>query len=1010
MKARWTYIFLLLLSFATEISAAPNAKPNVVFILADDLGYGDLSCYGAPDIKTPNIDRLAKEGVRFTDFYANGCVCTPTRCGLMTGRYQQRIGGLETAIPPGAKHLGLPQPEKTIADFLRHAGYATAISGKWHLGYKPETLPNAHGFDHFFGLASGNHDYFTHKENNGEDDLYDEGKPVEMKGYSTHLITDRALKFLDEIKSRPFFLYVPFNAPHAPFEGPDDENKKPDIHTWNKGSRETYAKMVEEMDRGIGKILDALDQNHLTENTFVIFESDNGGASLSRNTPLAKNKGTLWEGGIRVPCLARFPGKIPAGTETHQVGITMDWTATIAKLTGAKPPENRPFEGIDLLPLISGSGKNISRTLFWRNVNFSFVKMFRAVRDGDWKYIENYKNGEKFLYNLAEDIGEQKNISTENSEIAEKLKAKLDQWEADVDPPLYPAEPSQPLPSAENKTRPNVLLIMTDDQGYGDFSSHGNPYLKTPNFDRLASQSVEFNRFFVSPVCAPTRASLLTGRYWLRSGVWGVTQGKETMRSDETTVAEILRGDGYHTGIFGKWHNGEHFPMTPQGQGFDEVFGFRAGHWNQYFNPTLERNGQPEKMKGFITDILADETMKFLEKNKSTPFFCYVPFNAPHAPFQVADKYFDPFKKAGLDDETASVYGMCANLDENLGRILAKLDELKLSENTIVVFLTDNGANTDRFNAGMRGRKGSVHEGGTRVPLLIRWPGKLKAEKIESIAAHVDLLPTLLDLCNVALPKNISLDGKSLRPLLEGNSANWPERTLFTFQPRGENPKMFPGAARTQKYRLVNEGGGYELYDMISDATEKKNIAAENPEVVKELSAAYENWFRDVTTNVFKRPIIPVGYSEQNPAELQAPEANLSGGVYFRWKNGFAHDWIVGWTNLDGSISWDIDVVMNGNYEVTLDYLCPTPNAGSVVRVSAGDAKIESTVSGTQMEEIPLPNRVETKEHYVMMKWAKLDLGLLKLPQGKTRLTVQALSKSASEVMELKSVSLDRKK
>ena len=1060
MKTRLAMLFVVF-GYLTQLIAATETKPNVVFILADDLGYGDLGCYRAPDIKTPNIDRLAREGVRFTDFYANGCVCTPTRCGLMTGRYQQRIGGLETAIPPGAKHLGLPAQEKTLADMLRAAGYRTSISGKWHLGYKPEMMPTAHGFNHHFGLLSGNHDYFSHKENNGEADLYLDGKPVEVEGYSTHLITDDAVKSIAQSAAdilsaeekaparqqhvgsktsagpgKPFFLYVAFNAPHAPFEGPEDTDKKPDVHSWNKGTRETYVKMVEEMDSGVGKILEALDKHGFAENTLVVFESDNGGASLSRNLPLAKYKGSLWEGGVRVPCIARFPGRIPAGTETHQVGITMDWSATIAKLAGAKPPKDRPFEGVDLLPLISGKKKSVDRTLFWRSVDFSFVKLFRAVRDGDWKFIENYRTGEKFLYNLHDDIGERNNLLVENVPVANKLKAKLDKWEADVDPPLYPAEPSIPPKAAAN--RPNVLLIVTDDQGFGDFSAHGNPHLKTPVFDRLAEQSVEFNRFFVSPVCAPTRASMLTGRYWLRGGVWGVTGGKETMRTEETTVAEILRSAGYRTGIFGKWHNGEHYPCTPQAQGFDEFFGFRAGHWNQYFNPTLEHNGQPVQTKGFITDILTDEAIKFLEQSapqsaadilsaeekasgrrrnvgpKSTvrpqnPFFCYVPYNAPHAPFQVPDKYFDPFKKLGLDDETAAVYGLCANLDENIGRLLAKLDDLKLTENTIVIFMTDNGANTDRFNAGMRGRKGSVHEGGTRVPLLVRWPGKLKPHKVDEIAAHVDLLPTLLDLCNVPISSNASLDGTNLRPLLENSTNTWRARTLFTFHPRGENPGQFPGAARTQQYRLVNEGKGYELYDMLADPGETKDIAASNPEIVRQLSSEYETWFSGVTTNVFKRPVIPIGYAEQNPALLQAPEAVLSGGVVFKNKQGFAHDWVAGWTNATASVSWDIDVVRSGDYQVALEYLCLPAEAGSRVRVSAGESSVDGVVAAMPLDIVPLPNRVKTKERYVMMKWKPVDFGTFHLEKGKTRLVVQALNKPSAEVMELKSVSLARK-
>src|SRR5262245_53285222 len=322
--------------------------------------------------------------------------------------------------------------------------------------------------------------------------------------------------------------------------------------------------------------------------------------------------------------------------------------------------------------------------------------------------------------------------------------------------------------------RPNVLLILTDDQGYGDFSRHGNPHLQTPELDRFSEGAVRFERFFVSPLCAPTRAALLTGRYSQRTGVWGVTHSKEAMRPEEVTLAEALRAAGYRTGCFGKWHNGEQYPYTPGGQGFDEFFGFHNGHWNNYFDAELLRGTKFEKTRGYITDVLTDEALRFLDKNRSNPFFCYVAYTAPHSPFQVPDKYFNTYKKKGLDDTLACVYGMCANIDDNVGRLLSKLDQLKLRDNTIVLFLTDNGANTDRYNAGMRGRKGSVHEGGSRVPLFVQWPGHLKARVVQEIAAHIDLYPTLLDLCGVTAPKGPPVDGVSLRPLLEGKSAKWP--------------------------------------------------------------------------------------------------------------------------------------------------------------------------------------------------------------------------------------------
>jgi len=422
------------------VVAAGQSRPNVVFLLADDLGYADVGCYGAPDIRTPHLDRLAREGVRLTDFYANGPVCTPTRCGLMTGRYQQRIGGLEWAIPPGRKDLGLPASEKTIAQMLREAGYATALSGKWHLGYTGDRAPNAHGFDRFFGLLSGNHDYFTHRENNGEPDLFLDTKPVVIEGYSTHLIKQHALEFLREMRPKPFFLYVAFNAPHWPNQGPDDAAKEITAKSWSLGTRETYVKMVEAMDASIGEILAAVDQHGLATNTLVVFTSDNGGDKFSLNKPLAKGKGNLWEGGIRVPCLARWPGRIPAGAVSKQVGITMDWSATILALAGAKPPKGRPLDGKDLLPVLTGARRGFKRTLYWRRVGADFRETHRAVRDGNWKFIDE-PNGRQYLYNLATDIGEQINLAESEKVKSARMRRLLDGWERQMDPPLYRVSP-----------------------------------------------------------------------------------------------------------------------------------------------------------------------------------------------------------------------------------------------------------------------------------------------------------------------------------------------------------------------------------------------------------------------------------------------------------------------------------------------------------------------------------------------------------------------------------------
>jgi arylsulfatase A-like enzyme len=401
---------------------------------------------------------------------------------------------------------------------------------------------------------------------------------------------------------------------------------------------------------------------------------------------------------------------------------------------------------------------------------------------------------------------------------------------------------------AARTARPNVLLIMTDDQGWGDLRAHGNEQLDTPTLDKLAAEGAHFERFFVSPLCAPTRASLLTGRYSQRTGALWVTRGYETMRADEVTIAEALKPAGYETGIFGKWHNGAHYPYDPRGQGFDEFFGFCGGHWTNYFDTQLQHNDRMTLTKGYITDVLTDAAIKFIEQNRQRPFFAYVPYNAPHKPLQLPDRYFDKYKRRGLDDNLASIYGMVENIDDNVGRLLRKLDELRLAENTIVVYLHDNGPNGQRFNGGMKGVKGQVHEGGVRSPLFIRWPGQLKAGlNISQIAAHIDLFPTLLDLCGVAAPKNLQVDGASLAPLLKGKTQQWPDRMIFTYHfPNPDNARRGPGAVRTQQYRLVITDKGAELYDLLADPRQHQEIAAAHPEVVARLRSAYEAWWQDV--------------------------------------------------------------------------------------------------------------------------------------------------------------------
>jgi arylsulfatase A-like enzyme len=411
---------------------APKAR-HVVVILTDDLGYADLGCYGSKDIRTPNVDRLAKEGTRLTDFYSNGPVCTPTRAALMTGRWQQRVG-LEWAIFPGQKGPGLPTSETALPRMLKGAGYKTGMVGKWHLGYKKEFGPNAHGFDTFFGLLSGNVDHYSHKEINGEPDWYEDAKPVVVKGYSSDLITDRAVAFLDKNARSPFFLYVAYNAVHWPFQAPDrpaDVRTRP---TWFDGTRKDYAAMMERVDAGVGKILAALDKHGLAKDTLVIFTNDNGGERLSDNRPFSQRKGTLWEGGIRVPCLLRWPGQVPAGKASPVPALTMDLTATVLAACGTAPPRGRKLDGVNLLPVLRG-GAAPERAFFWR-IDRKERKQ-KAVRQGKWKYLRD--GASERLYDLSRDPGERTDLAGDHPDTVRESRQKLAAWEKEMaaEKPLF---------------------------------------------------------------------------------------------------------------------------------------------------------------------------------------------------------------------------------------------------------------------------------------------------------------------------------------------------------------------------------------------------------------------------------------------------------------------------------------------------------------------------------------------------------------------------------------------
>jgi arylsulfatase A-like enzyme len=415
---------------------AARPRPNVVLIVTDDVGYGDIGSYGAPDIKTPHIDSLAHDGVRLTDFYA-APQCTPTRAALISGRYQQRFR-LEAAMggpKSAAGETGLPAMGYSLPQLLKNNGYATGLIGKWHLGYKPQFSPNAHGFDYFFGFKSGYIDYYQHTNGDGESDLFENASPVHVDGYMTDLITERALKFVDEHAGAPFFLEVTYNAAHWPFQVPDHPSVAANHARFvqpeenDTATRQDYVAILERADQGIGQILQALQRRGLERNTLVVFMNDNGGEWVSRNAPLFNRKGTVWEGGIRVPAIFRWPGHLPAGRVSGQVGIVQDVTASILAATGSTVPDSARPDGIDLLPMLEGRTPPIERTLFFRFGTGPAKQI--AVRQGPWKLLVD--GAKRYVFDVSKDVGERNDLTNQRQDVARRLRPLLAAWEADVD-------------------------------------------------------------------------------------------------------------------------------------------------------------------------------------------------------------------------------------------------------------------------------------------------------------------------------------------------------------------------------------------------------------------------------------------------------------------------------------------------------------------------------------------------------------------------------------------------
>ncbi len=559
------------------------------------------------------------------------------------------------------------------------------------------------------------------------------------------------------------------------------------------------------------------------------------------------------------------------------------------------------------------------------------------------------------------------------------------------------------------KRSPNLVIILADDQGWGDLSVNGNRNLQTPHIDSLARDGALFERFFVCSVCAPTRAEFLTGRYHPRGGVRGVSRGDERLNLDETTIADTFRAAGYATGCFGKWHNGTQHPYHPNSRGFDEYYGYTSGHWGDYFAPELDHNGEVVQGDGFLTDDLTNHAIGFIEKNRARPFLCYLPLNTPHSPMQVPDRFFEKFatleprQRARDESEeslpmTRAALAMCENIDWNVGRVLQSIESAGLAKDTIVLYFSDNGPNSWRWNGGMRGRKGSLDEGGLRAPCLMRWPGKIPAGKrIPQIAAAIDLLPTFAELAGINRTASKPLDGKSLAPLLLSDNAEWAERTIFTMQ----NKRV---SARTQRYRLDPEG---RLFDMVADPTQDHDVSATQPEEAARLRAAAAAWRAEMLPLVGedRRPFT-VGYATNTilPARDGEPHGGIERSSRHPNCSFFRH-----WTSTEDAMTWNVEVGAAGVYEATLYYTCPAGQTGSRIELRLGESRVEALIS--EPFDPPLEGKAEDRvpraESYVKA-FRPLPLGRFRLAKQTGTLTLKALSVAGNDVADVWQVALRR--
>jgi arylsulfatase A-like enzyme len=559
---------------------------------------------------------------------------------------------------------------------------------------------------------------------------------------------------------------------------------------------------------------------------------------------------------------------------------------------------------------------------------------------------------------------------------------------------------------------PNVVVILTDDQGWGDLSVNGNTNLATPNIDTLARDGATFENFYVCAVCAPTRAEFLTGRYYPRTGVSGVSEGAGRLNPDETTLADVLKARGYQTGAFGKWHNGTQSPYHPNDRGFDEFYGFTSGHWGHYFSPPLDHNGQKVRGNGFVVDDFTDHALQFIEDNQDQPFFCYLPYNTPHSPMMISDQFYNKFADADLplrnrDSKredlmmTRAALAMCENIDWNVGRVLERLKELGIRDNTIVIYFSDNGPNSVRWNGGMKGKKGSNDEGGLRSPFFIRWPDQIPARlSVPQVTGAIDLLPTLTELVGGNLPTHKPLDGRSFTSLLKNKSPDWAPREIFSF-------RRDQVSVRTDRFRLDAEG---RLYDIAADRGQYTDVASDHPlehARLQQLAADHRAvMLQDIARNA-DRPFT-VGFA---PKTTLPARDGIPHGTIQRSSKAPNNSFFKNWTSEDDAITWSVEIGQAATYEATVHYTCAQENIGATIQLTI-DGGDQTSANVRTAFDPPLYDKSQERvenSHYFVKDFAPLELGSIDLEVGRATLRLTAPNITGAQAIDVHSIELVRK-